>query len=102
MYQSTYQLYYWLSLSCVSVENRSRCGWQSAPMSCGSMVHNLLLRWQITDTWPTLWPVTLVQTLKLNVSAIIGSLLGMKDMASDISRGSRSREIQVNPKNPTK
>ena len=43
----------------------------------------LLLRWQ-----PTLWPVTLVQTLKLNVSAIIGfSLLGMKDMASDISHG---------------
>ena len=46
----------------------------------------LLLRWQISDTWPTLWSVTLVQTL--NVSAIIGfSLLGMKDMASDISRG---------------
>ena len=37
----------------------------------------LLLRWQITDTWPAPWSVTLVQTL--NVSAIIGfSLLGMK------------------------
>ena len=109
MYQSTYQLYYWLSLSCVSVENRSRCGWQSAPMSCGSMVHCYFAGRSVT-LGQHFGSVTLVQTL--NVSAIIGfSLLGMKDMASDISavaepwnsgKSAKSRKIHKNTQNSAK
>lgn len=63
MYQSTYQLYqliYWLSLSRVSVENRS-IHWRSvgrylAVTVCPYVLwvnSQLLLHRQITDTWLT-------------------------------------------------
>ena len=91
MYQSTYQLYhliYWLSLSRVSVENRSIYWWRVSryvAVAVGPHVlwvnSQLILRQQITDTWLALWSVTSVQTL--NVSAIISfSLLGTKEKFS--------------------